>query len=337
MKYDLAEYDEFVLTHLIRSKKVYELAKDLKISSDDFLSSSLMGNPVYKLIAEAILQINTSPINLSLLQTTIKTLAEQLFVVDLNGVEEFLLSTETATLNEEVACAELAEFIKHRRLCKAQEQHKRDPKRLYEEMSKIAVDMDVVENKQNMVSANPFAAPIYIKHTMGIPTGFNKIDSKLYGLSKGECGLLIGHSGSGKTFCAANMTRLVALEGYKALFISLEEPYQNIVHRWYAAQFGMNYSHLHFGIDPNKSGSSSSNKLDLEAEFDNLAPEIREALGNLRIIDARAKAPVTTDDIKKILEEEAAKGFIPDLVVIDQLDYMEPLKKMPSGVQDWDK
>lgn len=335
MKYDLADYDELVLTHLIRSKKVFDLAKELKLSSDDFLSSQLLGNPVYKLIADAILAVNTSPINPGLLLIEIKTKAEENLITDLDDIPEFLETAYAAILNEDIVCSELPGFIRHRRLLKAHEQNRKDPAKLYEEMNKIAVDLSTTENKQNVVSSNPFDTPVYVKQVAGIPTGFTKIDLKLHGLAKGECGLLIGHSGSGKTLVASNFARLAALEGYKVLYFSLEEPYQNIVHRWYASQFSLSYTHLHFGISPENSGSSQ--KLDLQAEFDNMDPITKETLGNLRIIDARAKTPINVDELKTLLEEEASKGFIPDMVIIDQLDYMEPQKKMPPGVQDWQK
>lgn len=335
MKYDLADYDELVLTHLIRSKKVFELAKELKLSGDDFLSSQLLGEPVYKLIAESILAINTSPINPNLLLVEIKSQAEASFITDLDSIPEFIETAYAAILNEDIICLELPAFIRHRRLLKAHEQNRKDPTKLYEEMNKIAVDLSTTENKQNVVSSNPFAAPVYVKQVAGIPTGFTKIDLKLHGLARGECGLLIGHSGSGKTAVASNFARLAALEGFKVLYFSLEEPYQNIVHRWYASQFNISYTQLHFGINPGSSGSTQ--KMDLQVEFDNMDPTVKETLGNLRIIDARAKTPINTDELKTLLEEEAAKGFIPDVVIIDQLDYMEPLKKMPPGVQDWQK
>ena len=295
----------------------------------------MLGNEIYKLIGESILAIDTSPINPSLLLVEIKTRAEEAFITDLDGVAEFVSTAYDAILNEDIICAELPDFIRHRRLLKAHEKNRKDPSKLYEEMNKIAVELNTTENKQNVVSSNPFDVPVYVKQVAGIPTGFTKVDLRLHGLAKGECGLLIGHSGSGKTAVASNFARLAALEGHKVLYFSLEEPYQNIVHRWYASQFGISYTHLHFGINPNNSGSAQ--KLDLQAEFDNMDPITKETLGNLRIIDARAKTPINTDELKTLLEEEAAKGFIPDMVIIDQLDYMEPLKKMPPGVQDWQK
>ena len=99
MKYDLPDYDELVLTHLLRSKKVFELAKELKITAEDFLSSHLLGNEIYKLIGESILAIDTSPINPGLLLVEIKTRAEEAFITDLDGGEVTADSDDIATIS----------------------------------------------------------------------------------------------------------------------------------------------------------------------------------------------------------------------------------------------
>jgi hypothetical protein len=66
-----------------------------------------------------------------------------------------------------------------------------------------------------------------------------------------------------------------------------------------------------------------------------MAPITKETLQNLHIVDARALCPINVDALKTIVEQKAAEGFIPDVIFIDQLDYVTPLKQLPKGSMPW--
>ena len=58
--------------------------------------------------------------------------------------------------------------------------------------------------------------------TVGIPCGFNKVDSYLLGFRKQQLYILAGRPSMGKTACALSMALNVAHAGHSVLFVSLE-------------------------------------------------------------------------------------------------------------------
>lgn len=329
--FDTETFNEEVLKHLIMCPDVLKKAQDLKLQPTDFLSSVIAGVRLYEIMATAIFEIGVAPISRNILDLEVKSqIAKTNLAYDAGDLEELYNWIYKDILTPTRIIGQLHPFIKHRRVRKATESNKVDPIKLAEEISKIAISLDEDKATSAAVSASPFAAPILSTVVNGISTGFDAIDAKIHGLSKEECGLIIGHSGSGKTAVTAAMARMCALNGYKALFISLEEPYQNIVHRWYAAQFQMEYTRLHYG-----GGDTGALKLDLELCFKEMDPVTRETLANLQIIDARALCPINKNGLVALLEQKAEEGFIPDVVFIDQLDYVSPLAPLPKGASPW--
>lgn len=331
--FDTEDFNEQLLKHMLRSQEVLTLALDLKITGEDFLSSSLAGVQLYKIIGESILSFKEAPIGRNFLEIDVK---EGLRVAHLehneDNLKEFLDWAYEDEINSAKILEQLPKFVEHRRLRKViQATAKFDPVDIAKEISKVAVDLQKNAVSSKSVSSSPFAAPVFSEIVEGIPTGFDAIDAKLHGLARQECGLVVGHSGSGKTAITSAMARMIALEGKKVLFISLEEPYQNIVHRWYAAQFKIDYTQLHYGLNSNNGGT----KLDLQLLFEEMDPISRETLLNLRIVDARDLTPINIEGLKTILEEQAKEGFIPDVVFIDQLDYVTPARELPKGAQPW--
>jgi energy-coupling factor transporter ATP-binding protein EcfA2 len=171
--------------------------------------------------------------------------------------------------------------------------------------------------------------PVYSEQINGIPTGFRHVDEVIIGLAKSECGLLVGQSGCGKTAVISSIAISAARSGKKALYIALEEPHNNIINRWYANQFEISYTDLHYG----KPGID----LVLNEAFKNLEENDKRVLKeNLDIIDARRLTPITTDQIKTLIENKAKQGFIPDIVLIDQMDYMRPVKTPTKSAAKWE-
>lgn len=330
-EFDKADFDEEVLKHLVRSDEVMSRAKELGMKGDDFLSSNIAGVKLYKVFGSAVIQIGKAPVSRKLLENKVREACKFEGIPEVESLTELVDWCFDSPLNTEYIVQNLHGFVRHRRLIKVAEVHKDDLSTMSTEFDKIAIDLNKSETKQKLISAKPFEKPVYVKHISGICTGFNAIDNVVHGLAKEECGLVIGHSGSGKTAVTSAMARFAALNGYKALYISLEEPHQNIIHRWYASQFRIPYTQLHYGLENNQ----SSSKLDLEVLFQEMEPETRETLLNLDIVDARAMTPINTAKIKEILEQKVAEGFIPDVVYIDQLDYITPTAALPKGAQPY--
>jgi KaiC/GvpD/RAD55 family RecA-like ATPase len=174
---------------------------------------------------------------------------------------------------------------------------------------------------------DPFAGttPVKSSRTSGVLTGIGVLDNKTGGLGKGECGLIIGHSGSGKTAVASFMMRQMALHGQKVLYLSAEEPAENIIHRLYAQQFKIDYTEMYRG----------NKEMEKQQAFGELDNATREKLQRIRVIDIRDLTPIGEKGIQKVLEQQADAGFIPDAVIIDQMDYLRPEKGMAKDASKW--
>lgn len=334
MEYD-SDFDEFVLLHLVRDNSFLKKAKELNMRADDMLSSELAGIRLYSLIFEAVMDVGQAPVNRNLLNTLIKSKAKEGLVELPENLNELLDYFYTDEVNSDYACSVLPEFIKTRRLTKVHDSNKRDPVKLLEELNKVAVDLSFSEAKSGVTVTSPFEELIVSEFKQGILTGFNEIDARLYGLSKQECGLVLGHSGSGKTMTATSIARFGALYGNKVLYLSLEEPSQNIIHRWYASQFDMSYTKLHYGLASQEPDNRQSTKLELEANFLEMDAGTKEMLKNLRVVDARVHTPITSDKIFALVEAEAENGFIADVVIVDQLDYVTPNRPLGKASMPW--
>jgi hypothetical protein len=117
------------------------------------------------------------------------------------------------------------------------------------------------------------------------------------------------------------------LSGLKVLILSLEEPGTNISNRTYANYFKINYSDLQFS----KNGAQAL----LRSRFADMSKDDIAVMSNLRIEDMRDKSPMTPKHIAEWLDREyESTGYHPNLIYIDQMDYLEPREKYDS---QWEK
>lgn len=330
--YDDSAFDEALLKNLLRSPEVFTKARALNITGDDFLTSTLAGIQLYKHIALIALASGPAPIDRRILEVNIRQRYNDGLLVgtDAEDIQTLVHWFYTSDLSPEYFLEHLKPFIIHRRFSKASVLNRTDPVAAFNEMHRISSTLSQSSNVSQSTSSNPFSNPIFKDITSGIYTGFQEVDVKMHGLGKEECGLLIGHSGSGKTAISSNFIKNAAYGGRKALYISLEEPEINIINRWYANFFEINYTDLHYG--------NPDARMLLETGFADMKPSERLTLmTNLNIIDARELAPITADGIKQLIENKAQGGFIPEVVLIDQMDYMTPMKALNKGAQKWEE
>jgi RecA-family ATPase len=150
------------------------------------------------------------------------------------------------------------------------------------------------------------------------------------GLNYQELGLILGHSGSGKTAMGIYSALQNAKQFRNVLYLSLEEPGENICQRLYSNVFRIPYTDLH-------KGNAFAQK-DLNAAWPNIPARDRRALQHLRVHDLRDAAPVTAKYIKNYLDKlYQEQGYHPDLVYIDQMDYMSTGEKYDSAWQKYEK
>lgn len=327
--YDDDDYSELLLKYLIRDSEVFTAAQRTKLLADDFIVG-LKGSKLYKEFANVAFELNNSPCDKELFRIHLANKAEQGILNNYDGdkIEAlFEMIFEFTPQNTENIVDKLPEFIKHRRTNKILTAHKGEPLRVADELAKLNDEFTAVSVSAQAVVLDPFAGMVAVAATnkKGIPTGVGKVDAKTGGLGRGECGLLIGHSGTGKTAVATYIMRKAAIAGFKALYISCEEPAENIIHRWYAQQFKINYTEMYRG----------NAEMEKQQAFGQITPEEKEDLSRLRIVDVRPMAPLSAKTIKEVIDQQVASGFIPAVVLIDQLDYLKPLKIVQKNAAKW--
>lgn len=326
--YNSADFDEQILAHLARSPEVFERARKLKLEGDDFLTSHGAGIELYKHMGETILAMGVSPlIPRGLLEIELNDKFEKGIITGVDGdtVTTLLDWMYTCDLNKDYVCLHLLPFIKHRRLSKVQ-QNTAGSVDLYNEMHRVASELEADVHDEDIIDVHPFDRPIFIDEMAFRDTGFDGLTEAMGGFQPEECSLLLGASGSGKTSVATNLATAIST-GHNVLYVSLEEPTSHLVQRFYSNKFQINYTGLRYG--------KADEKALLQTAFNDLTAPERAAMRRLRLADARKQVPITIKGIMTLLEKYAAEGFIVDTVIIDQMDYMGPLKAVPKGADRW--
>ncbi len=326
--YNNSDFDELILMHLTRSQKVYDRAKALKMEGDDFLTSLAAGIQVYKTIGQLLLDLNiVRPIVSTVLDIEVQTLLanNEINDVTIENLKELLDSFYIKELQEDYVEQHLFEFIKHRRLSKVQ-QTTTDSTEMYEEMKQVAEGFENIRVFEDVVDVNPFDRPIYIEQLAYRAIGFDGLEAHMGGFQPEECSLLMAGSGVGKTACAVNIANCIS-EFVNVGYFSLEEPNAHLTQRFYARKFGLNYSKLRYG--------NPEERMLLNSAFADLTALDRQRLRGLKIIDARHMTPVTVNTIKGLLTKYANEGFIIDTIIIDQMDYLSPVKTLSKGADRW--
>ncbi len=326
--YDTDEFSELVLKHLVRDKEVYRKAQSQSFRPDDLVASEKGGTKIYKILAKIVFEINDTPVDRQVLEMHITSKKDEpIFkTIEPEQIKELLDWVYDGDLSPEYISLNLLSFSRRRRFNKVVLKEGTDnPTKLLEELSKVHIDICAVEVKQSVVSLSPFETMVKKTTRNGIRLGFPKIDDTTGGLGKGECGLIVGHSGTGKTAFTTYIARMAAIGGHNVLYISAEEPAENVVCRWYAQQFDLSYTKLYKG----------EAEWEKEQAFRGLSADTREQLSRLRVSDVRNLHPLNAETIFELIEQKAKEGFIAELVVIDQLDYVRTKIPMGKNTQKW--
>jgi hypothetical protein len=328
--YNNGDFLEFVIKCLFRDKQVMQKALDLQVVPEDFGTLD-----VYRAFVKAAMEIGQAPVEPKLALTMLsKTLKEFGIVVDSNPtIIEFYEYIYRGDLDDPVHSADyvrsnFADFLLARRYQLLQLMNIGNPVELVAEAEKLVGDIALKNSTQEIRSFTPFKDMVLVEKKDSLPTGFSAIDGATQGLNYQEFAIIIGHSGSGKTAMAVYSALQNAKVNKKVLYLSIEEPGENICNRAYSNIFRISYTDLHKG--------SFFAQEELRTKF-NLVDEISKngLQNNFKIEDMRAAAPVTAQYIQNYLDQMYLEtGYHPDLVYIDQLDYLGTNKKYD---QEWMK
>ncbi len=321
---DQADFYELVLKHLIRDPETLKKAQALGMEPEDMLSTAEAGIVMYKIFAEIALSVKEAPIAKELFLLHLKNKFDTNSSLDVfaDSASELFEKVYAGDLNSKYLTDNLKDFVKRRRQQKAKLNHKNDIDSLREELNEIDKDLSSNELAQNIVIEHPFRKLLKRELTSLIPTGFARIDTLLGGggVAKGEYGVIIGYTGSGKTASATNIARHNAIIGNKVAFVSMEETASDIANRFYSQVFQINYSQLRNG----------QAYLELEQMFNSEDNAHHKKLleTNLALFGLKGLSPITPAAILGILQQYAKEhNFVPDLVLIDQMQFLEPNEK----------
>ena len=157
-------------------------------------------------------------------------------------------------------------------------------------------------------------------------TGFPAIDSVMAGLQPGSLGLLIGHTGGGKTAMAVYSAIQNALLGRNVWYLSLEESGDDILNRIYSNLFRVSYTDIKFG----KNHAPTR----LKKAFESRSEAAETVLRNLLVHDLSKNRP-TCDYLKRYFEDcFSRQSARPDVIYIDQMDYLNTVETFDSK---WEK
>lgn len=155
-----------------------------------------------------------------------------------------------------------------------------------------------------------------------IPTGFSRLDKALYGgLGTGELGVIIAPSGVGKSSATTGFAASAATykckdndyRGFKVLHIHFEDEDVNIKRKYYGWLTGVD------AIDLSRPEFKEDVKSRLKNELFEEAQMIKENLWCFHL----PSGEVTVGRIEQIVKQGIARGFKPDLIIIDYFECLE--------------
>lgn len=328
-KYNEAEYIELTIKCLYRDKVVLNKAMDLKVTPEDFGTLS-----IYNAFVAAALKIVSGPINPQVCLIEVKP-ELQSRGVGASSMDQALafwefIYDDSVPLNADYILKNFPDFISFRRFQTLKVDKVNDPRALVSAASKLVNDIDLKDSTEDIKAYCPIEELVFVEHKETMGTGFGAIDGTAQGLGYQEYGIILGHSGSGKTAMGTYSAIHNARQKRKVLYLSIEEPAVNICNRVYSNLYRIPYTDLHRG--------NPFAQQDLRTAHANMSCDDKIAMSHLKIHDLRAAAPITAQYIANYLDQLYENdGWHPDLVYIDQMDYLTSSEKYDADWQRYSK
>lgn len=167
-----------------------------------------------------------------------------------------------------------------------------------------------------------------------IPTGADKLDKALYGgLGKGELGVVVASPGTGKSSAMTGFAANAAIhkceennyEGFKVLHFFFEDEEVNIRRKYYG-----------FATDIDACTLSEPDVRPIAIERLNADTDVKRMLKENIIGERLSTGEVRASEIKNKIRQYIARGFKPDLVIIDYFECIK-FEKSDVGDSEWSK
>ena len=330
------EFLKIVLAHLFKTPECIQRAKAIKLTPDDFVVSSTIGLQVLRPIAEIAFMDFKAPPPLYIVELELqqKIASQEILPIQslsaqatLRNIYEF----EPDGASIPYILESLIPFLKCRREAQLLTKHIDNADDLLANLSRLKTEISTVSASKTKWILSPFADASLGELTEFIPTGIPELDLALGGgIGRGDYAILAGYTGGGKTTMGVMLCANGANLGYNTLYVSREEKYQNIKNRFFANRFNIAYHSMRSGV-----GVTEQELQQTMEEKKDITDMMNK---HLRIANMRDWGEVFTaqsllDQIQQFYREE---NWAPDLIVIDQLEFMEPLQ--PGKYEkEWDK
>ena len=167
-----------------------------------------------------------------------------------------------------------------------------------------------------------------------IPTGADKLDKALYGgLGKGELGVIVAPPGTGKTSATTGFAANAAItkteannyNGYKVLHFFFEDDEVNVRRKYYG-----------FVTDIDACTLSLPDVRPIAIERLNANTDVRRMLRENIIGERLSTGEIRASEIKNKIRQHIARGFKPDLIIIDYFECIK-FEKSDVGDSEWSK
>ena len=167
-----------------------------------------------------------------------------------------------------------------------------------------------------------------------IPTGAEKLDKALYGgLAKGELGVIVAPPGIGKSSTTTGFAANAAItkneynnyNGYKVLHFFFEDEEINIRRKYYG-----------FVTDIDACTLSLPDVRPIAIQKLNEDTDVRRMLRENVICERLSTGEVRASEIKNKIRQYIARGFKPDLIIIDYFECIK-FEKSDVGDSEWSK
>ena len=328
------DFTELLLRHMILSPEVFQKAKQLKITGDDLVLDNTYGDVLYREIVTIINSVDNSPLTADAIFNGLHRRFEDGLLE--NGLKEHALNLITYFFDPnrplerpEFFDGKLIPFIKKRRANKLIALYRDDLPVLTRELNKLNFDLnsDSIYSRPRIL--NPFANIILKTKNTLIGTCLSRIDAKIQGLMTGEYAMLIGYSGGGKTAIGSHIIGASAEMGRKAMYVSCEEHEEDLSQRLYSRVFRIPYAQLRQG----------SANIQLQSYFNTeLTAEKQKRLAdNLCLVGLKGVGEITSEYLYETwLHHFEETGFIPEIIMVDQLQFITPSVNVRRAIQSWE-
>lgn len=145
-----------------------------------------------------------------------------------------------------------------------------------------------------------------------IPTGITELDLQIGGgLKAGQLGVWLGGTGRGKSIALSHCGKRGVVGGFNVLHYTLELDEIDICERYDSSWTRVNINEL-----LNQSSKVEKDLHNLQARY-----------GNKLIVKFYPTGTATIQTLKGHIQQLKALGFIPDLIIVDYLDLLQPLTR----------